>query len=48
MFNTVIDLLLSMIGIALLAAAFAIIVAGGAYLTTRFIVHIISLIKEES
>lgn len=47
MFNTTIDLLMSMVGIALLAAAFAIIVAVGAYLTLCIIIHIIMVIKEE-
>lgn len=43
MFDTTIELLLSMVGIALLAAAFAVIVAGGTYITVR----IITLIREE-
>lgn len=47
MFDTTIDLLLSMICIALLAAAFAVIVAGGAYITIRIIVSIKTFIREE-
>lgn len=47
MFNTAINLLMSMVGIALLATAFAIIVAVGAYLALCIIIHIITVIKEE-
>lgn len=47
MFDTTIDLLLNMICIAWLAAAFAVIVAGGAYIAIRIIVSIKTFIREE-